>query len=334
MPLIQSKSKKALKENIETEMNENPNKKQAIAIAFNVQRKNKRKKMADGGMVKDSAKMESRPMPDERAKDATMVSHNSSMKAPKDDSMTSQAPQMVASRPRMAPLSRPRMAQTDAFKVKLRDQEEPELMDLDPASPKDQPARQYDEEGPDRQGPKVHPLKMMAKGGMINKEVSMDRAEEDEVEHPAGLEEDDDQMSPAKDEYMAQRFAEGGSVHREEDMQPMDEEEMEHHASVAAAIMAKKQRQMQLDSGSVDEDDAEMYAEGGMVDIDSNAEESPNSYYKQNRAALKENYDSDMDDVSQPMDSNEHGDELSDEDSHDMVSSIRRKMSMKRQFSK
>lgn len=94
----------------------------------------------------------------------------------------------------------------------------------------------------------------------------------------------------------------------------------EHYDSIADAIMAKKRK-------------AKM-AEGGMVDIDENAEESsanPNTYDDQNElAAMKENYDSDMDGISQPMDSNEMGDELSDEDSHDMVSMIRKKMKTKK----
>lgn len=50
MPLIQSKSKKAMSENIKKEMDAGKPQKQAIAIAYSVQRKNK-KKMAHGGMM-------------------------------------------------------------------------------------------------------------------------------------------------------------------------------------------------------------------------------------------------------------------------------------------
>jgi len=52
MPLIQGKSKKAFKENMETEMDAGKPQKQALAIAYSVQRKNKAKKMAEGGEVK------------------------------------------------------------------------------------------------------------------------------------------------------------------------------------------------------------------------------------------------------------------------------------------
>jgi len=51
MPLIKSKSKKAVSKNIETEMDAGKPKDQSIAIALNVQRKAKAKKMASGGMV-------------------------------------------------------------------------------------------------------------------------------------------------------------------------------------------------------------------------------------------------------------------------------------------
>lgn len=51
MPLIQSKSKKAISKNIETEMKAGKPQDQSIAIAYNVQRKAKKKKMAYGGMA-------------------------------------------------------------------------------------------------------------------------------------------------------------------------------------------------------------------------------------------------------------------------------------------
>lgn len=99
---------------------------------------------------------------------------------------------------------------------------------------------------------------------------------------------------------------------------PSDTEE--HYESIADAILAKKRKAK--------------FADGGMVDLDENAEEAsanPNTYDDQNElAAMKENYDEGMDGVIDPMDSNEHGDELSDEDSHDMVDSIRKKYKAKK----
>lgn len=178
-----------------------------------------------------------------------------------------------------------------------------------------------------------------AEGGLINNFESMKDAEEDNAQHPAGLEEDNDQMRPPMDEYMADHFAEGGMAHEFDD-QPDEEAEIERHASIAAAIMAKRDQQRRQDSGSPDEDKAEAFYEGGQVegsdestsDIMSNGKEQPNAYYARNREILKENYDSDMEDVSQPEDSNEKGDSEEDQtsDPHDMVESIRRTMKARR----
>lgn len=163
-----------------------------------------------------------------------------------------------------------------------------------------------------------------AEGGEINKEISMHDAEDDQVVYPAGLESDNDEMSPPEDEYMSNHFAQGGMAE--------GEIEEDHHASMTAAIMAKRAKMHDMiDSGAMDEDEAARMAEGGQVDIEMNAKEEPNSYYHQNEdAALKEKYDSDMTDVSQPMDSNEHGDsrEMDAENKHDMISKIR--MAMRR----
>lgn len=51
MPLIKKKSKEALSQNIETEMNAGKPKAQSLAIALNTQRMAKKKKMASGGPV-------------------------------------------------------------------------------------------------------------------------------------------------------------------------------------------------------------------------------------------------------------------------------------------
>lgn len=342
----------------------NPDKKaQNIAVAYSIQKKNK-KKFAKGGPV-DSAKAESRPMPETEVNDRASISRNS-VKKPLMEADWTDAPLGNVKKPKIQAKAGPDMVKSNAFTSRIMKPGDHIMEDMQPDGYGKEPKEDYNEDEAMKSGPKVPDMarehsngrKAYAKGGSINEEVSMKDAEDDMVEHPEGLESDDDQMSPAEDEYMSNHFAEGGdvdsdpedkpdkgygaiifkaeggSIEREEDMQPMDEEEMEHHDSVAAAIMAKRDRMAKQASGSKDEDDAEMYAEGGQVDIDENAEEQPNMYESRNKAALKENYDSDMDDVSQPMDSNEHGHELSDEDAHDMIAKIRSAMSKKRQFSK
>lgn len=89
MPLIKSASKKALKENIETEMDSNPSpkdRKQNLAIAYNVQRTNK-KKMASGGKVtiddqEDPSKVS---MPTKKLGDRYEGDNNSGMPSRKPD---------------------------------------------------------------------------------------------------------------------------------------------------------------------------------------------------------------------------------------------------------
>jgi len=113
-----------------------------------------------------------------------------------------------------------------------------------------------------------------------------------------------------------------------------DEMEMDHHSSITAAIMAKRKQMHDLiDSGSLDEDDAAMYAEGGEVDMSSHSNQLEDEYDEDNQDAIKkENYgDQSFLHKSQPADSNEHGDDL-DSDKHDMVTSIRNKMKARQQF--
>ena len=110
----------------------------------------------------------------------------------------------------------------------------------------------------------------------------------------------------AEDDKDALHLAHGGDVD-------------EHYDSIADAILSKKRK-------------AKMMAEGGMVDLEENSEESPNNEDQMSfKANGKEQYDlSQLGD--EPEDSNEHGDEreMSEENQHDMVDSIRRKMKMKR----
>lgn len=146
------------------------------------------------------------------------------------------------------------------------------------------------------------PPRKMAEGGMMRPQDEDDMAPDLEVSR-----QDDEEMAPPVDEYMAKQMARGGMIDEEDEM--MDEDD----SSIAAACMAKRRKM----------------AEGGMVDIDSNGEEEPNGYYARNEdAVLKENYDSDMDDVIDPIESDEHSPEHDDEDINDadIVAAIRRKM--------
>lgn len=206
-------------------------------------------------------------------------------------------------------------------------------------------------------------LKGMAQGGMAEMEYGSE-PEEDEVEHPAHLEEDDDQRTSAVDEYMADHFASGGMADSYDDG---------HEDSVAAAIMSRRDRLHQMiDSGSMDEDHNAMMAEGGDVvgstdsmfdfvksrkpsaqaihshgsmdsddsdqaDLSRNADEDANEEDQTSFDALrKENYSESesLAKLDNPIESGQHGDSREDdeENKHDMISSIRSKMRNKRQF--
>lgn len=93
----------------------------------------------------------------------------------------------------------------------------------------------------------------------------------------------------------------------------MDDMPEESPASIAEHIMKKRKM-----------------AEGGEVDLQDNADEHLNEEDQLSfEAARKKTYFDDSQLSDQPEDSNEHGDELSDEDEHDMVDKILKKRRMK-----
>lgn len=401
MPLMQGKSPKAFSKNVKTEMEHGKPQDQALAIAYSIKRKSK-KKMAEGGTAykNDSAVTEARPMPSERDNDAHQVSRNSAMKAPKNDQWLDQPTVKQAqdnNGRKVMPIKHPKMVPQSGYTTRLRSEEDDlqEYMRTGPYG--EQPPKHDDEEGPDRQGSAVRDMedehsthkKPYAKGGEIEasdarshnqfkrtdqepKDTGIEdeeRTEEADLQSGASPSEDEgasladildedgeDRQGPevldmehehsnGRKPYHMGGYAEGGEA----------EEELEHAASIAAAVMAKMKAEGRLHSGSEDEDEAVMAAEGGemlpkhptkilshdsiysddsdQVDLDRNAEEDANEEDQTSFNALrKENYSEDdgLDALDQPHDSNEHADsrEIDSENEHDqsMVSKIMRKM--------
>lgn len=276
----------------------------SIAIALEMSKRRK-KKMAKGGEVK-SAASEQRPMPEERDNDSAMISRNDSKKSLIDSKWDSQPERKQSMQGmRTTPIKHPKMAPSTGFSSKLRDREDELLQAARPNNgPQEQPPDLYDEEEADKKGPSVPALKMkmMAEGG----EVRSSQAKK---------EGDCTVIRPDTGWGAVIQCAEGGEI------SPEDEIDEENHASLVAAIMAKRRKM--AEGGAVGPD-------SDMADIEhENNVEHPNSYYRRNEdSALKENYDEDMLDVSQPMDSNEKSVDI-DSDDHDMVSLIRRKMKSK-----
>lgn len=112
-----------------------------------------------------------------------------------------------------------------------------------------------------------------------------------------------------RDDRDMQMLSQGGEI---------DDLREETPRTIAEAVMRKKR----------------MMAKGGMVDIQDNGREDPESYDDLNRAAAMKDdaYFDDSQLSAQPMGSNEHGDDLSDEDKHGagMIAEIMRKMRSKR----
>ena len=105
-------------------------------------------------------------------------------------------------------------------------------------------------------------------------------------------------------------MARGGKV------SPEDEIEDEHHASIAAAIMAKRKKM----------------ADGGEVDLKWNGAEHLNKEDELSFNAARKNriMGDDIDEMDQPMDSNEDARKPHDDDEHDMIGKIRAKMKMRK----
>lgn len=423
MPLIQRKSKKAFEKNVSKEMQDGKPQKQALAIAFQVQRKNKRKKMAGGGKVggwtkedKDkfskgaqesavgsvgeawknlksglgfgddkeeskrdsrrnmaeggiaiSANDEKRPMPDNVYGDKDETSRNRGKKPLKNSDWDDNSTVTQAQKPSPTKLSQPKLMGSDSFSARnkaMRDEENNLEESLHPESDRAQPQQRYNEDGANRQGPKVsdmerqHNNKRAAYEASVERQYAQDMAAaemkktqslamggpvmEPEDHDMERMERDDEmdmqsRLSPGRhgeqpkselDELEADSFgnpvpdmerehsngrkpyARGGEI------SPQDEIDDEHHASVAAAIMSKRKKM----------------ADGGQVDLEEHSEEARNLEDDLSFEALeKEQYD-DSQLGPQPKDSNEHSDELLDEDEHNkgMIGAIRKKMKSKR----
>jgi len=290
MPLIKRASKKALSKNIETEMHAGKPQKQALAIAFSTQRR--AKKMAKGGELKAAAYKPSADDRDER--ELNMMASKKDEHSPELDARDEHMSGIDGARDeRELEMSRGRKL-SHGSEISFHDER---MSGIDDA------ADERDEDMISGK-PRMHAAEKRAGTSMVDEDS--DDAMEMDMMH-----QENDEDSYSKDGII--RYAKGGKV--DSLMQPKDEAEEEHHASIASAIMAKRR----------------MMAEGGQVDLQDNSDEHLNEEDDLSfKAARKKTYYDDSQISAQPEDSNEHGDELSDEDSHDMISAIRSKMRRKR----
>lgn len=332
MPLIQSPKKKALEKNIKIEMDAHPGKEhraQNLAIAYSVQRKNKgKKKMAEGGAV--------------LSKDQEPVNPKVNPKLGKEYEGDNEPNIHAGAKDHY---SSPAMREYMASK-----------------SPKgsDTP-KESDEHAIKKEKYLAANAVGYAHGGSIFGK----KAEYDGVEHPHDLEEDNDQMRPASEDYEGNDWAGGKDLDgKDEGHNPSEEEYMANHMKMLAkgghvACMACGGMGY-AHGGEIDHDyaDDEMpnegsvaekilskhsfkkLAEGGEIDdpfdhgegISHFQEEGPGVRQKYNMVARDYNQGDDRQISKQPTDSDEYGDEeeLESEDHNDRVGSIRKKMKSER----
>jgi hypothetical protein len=227
--------------------------------------------------------------------------------------------------------------------------------------------------------------RMMAEGGMPDMEPDdsgmelMERDDERDMERklsPAPLGQPKSELDESHDygdlsgdpdmesEHSNGRrpYAMGGEAGDDSEMQPHEEAMMEHATSIAAAIMAKRDRMKDMSSGASDEPiDAyaeggeamnpkldqshrmpmkpkkmKMYAKGGVVDGQVDLQDNSNEHLNEEdqlsfKAPRKDTYYDDSQISPQPLASNEHGRVLPLADQHglSLVDEIRRRMKMK-----
>lgn len=174
MPLIKSKSKKAFEHNLKAEMEAGKPKDQSLAIAYSIQSKNKRKKMADGGQVPE----EKHPMPEHEEMESKEMESKEEEKSPRIsmDSLSDEEMAMI---------------------MEHRAHEASE-------SPEEERAEHEEDELEEDHPSVAHAImakrKKMADGGMVdlNKNSEEDLNNEDQMSFRAGLKEqyDLDQLDP------------------------------------------------------------------------------------------------------------------------------------------
>lgn len=386
MPLMRSPSKKAFSKNVETEMDAGKPQGQSLAIAYDIKRKNSKKKFAKGGVAaeygadpeKDANPGTPAKKPDDtRYPDNATMSEDWSKGSPSarkpDDKRRPKSAFMDTNdwsdgeKPSRKPFADGGTVLTSKPNVPRPSQASTESEDLNAkalrqGSTPAQMAEYHEQEGAR--------YRMMAQGGV----ATVDGMAEEDGYMGTPPRKADDYRFPA-DEYMSTdkwskgeaparkpddmrlpkseydngaRFAKGGKAENEMEIEPMTDEEMEnetskkplkvdaydpsqdpgadaiepepfadggeaegHYESVAEAIMAKKRKK---------------YADGGMVNLDQNAQEEFNNEDQMSFNALrKENYSENagLKQMGSPEDSNQKGRSLPDEDRHDKANEFR-----------
>lgn len=305
-----------MSDNISQEMNAGKPQKQAIAIAYNIQRKNKKKKMADGGEVRAASSM---PNEDEmQPRSMAMLDgheHESSQElVANDESMAGNSIDRARTARDMA-IAKAHSEYHDA-RVKLANGGE--IGDEGAIDADSEDAMEMD---------MLHKRKMAFGGEVDMRDESM---AENSIDDAAS--ERDENMLDSKPRRHSPELRANDEHHVDED----DQDDMEMgmlHSKAQPDEYSKNGLINYAKGGMVDNImKKRRMADGGEVDLDHNSDTELNNEDQMSFDAARKRtyYDAKSQMEDQPMDSNEHGDDLKDEDEHDMVDSIRKKMKSKR----
>lgn len=347
MPLIQGKSDEARSKNIATEMKAGKPRKQSIAIAYSVQRKNKKKKMALGGAVESS--IHSGHSYD---REPAMPKDKPDNKRPNEsdymgDEWTAykSGGEVLTEKPNSP---RPSQASTESEALNERAPRG--------GSTHEQMAEYHEQEAAKH--------RMMSKGGMYNEggiaefegKAQEDgypgtpSPKEDNYRRPASAFIDTERWSDDEEPSRSAHYEGGGMIEdimkkRKKmsdggDVGPTLGGVIGYPGTPSSVKKAKGGSIQQADEAAEDmvanvmkrrKEKMMKMADGGEVDLEENSEEvstKPGPYDDYDvEAADHPQYD-DTQISEQPEDSNEHGDEeeKSAENEHDMISAIRRRM--------
>ncbi len=337
MPLIKSGSKKAFQKNVKAEMEAHPgadHRAQNLAIAYSIKRKN-RKKMADGGKVQSDMSGGQKRGPEGYPKYQEQAQNEKGVHTPVSGVTqfpggkgTSEAGDMAKERYAGKPMKELVEHSKNLHKKKLhemRSMKKPNLY-AEGGDVEDQDEiEQNDHAHEDMVNAKheIRPMPDESDHESDDYDKAMERrnssrhsiADQDWSDRGRGQASEESHYEMKKP-----KIADGDPM--QEHLYEEEDDLIDHDApgtEIVDAIMRKRQK----------------YASGGEVDLSRNADEDPNMEDQLSYEALKkENYSESegLAQLNQPEDSNEHGHDMRDEDSFDMIEKMRRKIKSKRGF--
>lgn len=319
MPLIQGKSKKAFKKNVEIEMHAGKPQKQSLAIAFSVQRKN-RKRMAHGGMTHED-KRESEHEMHEVHPDCMAHGGEAHMHEPHSECMAHGG---RAIRKHEMPDHEEPMPHEEMSEDAYADGGKAEQHHLDTSQREHIKSKNF-AEPKERKYPiedEAHARNALARVSQFGSpEEKAEVRRKVHAKYPSIGEDHKAKggyILPTTDDHS---LPNGGDLSREK--VPSIHHPSDKSSSLVDRIMRKRTEKMR-------------FADGGMVDLDDHShvdEDDQDELDSRNEEIEMRPEDEDLG-HDDPMDSNEHGDseeeESENEDSKDIISQIRSRMRAKR----